>query len=154
MTVRERRSLPNSVRNKASRGWAPISPGHAHAGKRFADAAGPAFKADGHALPFLSTRRAQIWDFTPSSSSSALAPCSPCSFASVALPPLASPARLRHHRCHVELDTIQRVSRPTAPPCRGRTAPSTHRRRGVEGARGGVRVAPTQGVRDLVRGLP
>jgi hypothetical protein len=56
--------------------FVPISLGHAHASERFADAAGLTFKADGRALPFSIARRARIWDFTPSSSSFALAPCS------------------------------------------------------------------------------
>jgi hypothetical protein len=137
MNAHGRHRLPNFAGIEASRGWVPISPGHAHAGERFADAAGPVVKADRRALPFLTARQARIWDFTPSSSSSALAPCSPRSFASVAPPPLVSPARSRPRRCHVELDAIpQCVSRAAAPPCRGRTAPSTHHRRGVEGARG------------------
>jgi hypothetical protein len=83
-----------------------------------------------------------------------LAPCSSRFLAPAAQPPLAPLVRLRPHCRHVKLDAIQHVSRPAAPPCRGSAAPSTHRRRGVEGARERVCVAPAQRVRGLVRGLP
>jgi hypothetical protein len=84
-------------------------PWHAHVGECFADVVGPTFKVDGRAPPLLTARGAWVWDFTLSSSSSAVAPCSLRSFASVAPPQLAPPNRLRLHRYHVELDAIQRV---------------------------------------------
>jgi hypothetical protein len=81
-------------------------------GERFADTTGLTFKASGRTNPFLTTRRARVWNFAfPSSSSSALALRSPHSSASAAPPPLAPPGRLRLHRRDVKLDAVQCVPR-------------------------------------------
>jgi hypothetical protein len=56
VTEQGRRKLPGSTGIEVSRRWAPVTPGHAHVGGCFADAVGPAFKANGHAPPFLIAR--------------------------------------------------------------------------------------------------
>jgi hypothetical protein len=45
--------LPGFAGIEASRERASISPGHMHAGERFADAAGPTFKVNDRALPLF-----------------------------------------------------------------------------------------------------
>jgi hypothetical protein len=122
----------------------------ARVGERFAVS-----KASGRTLPFLTVRRARVWDFAfPSSSSFAPALRSPCSSAFAALPPLAPPDRPRLCRSDVELDAVQCVPRAAASSRRGGSAPSAHRRRGVKGARQRVHAAPSQGVCSLICGLP
>jgi hypothetical protein len=142
------------TRIKASRGRAPVTSGHTHAGERFPNTVGLTFKAGGRAPSFLTMHRPKIWDFYSLPSTSALASRFFRFLAPATPPPLSPELRTKAHHRHVELDMLQCDLLDAAPPRRSRASPSTHRRRGVEGARGGVHAAPAQGVRRLIRGFP
>jgi hypothetical protein len=90
--------------------------GIAHAGERFADVVGPAFKAGSRAPHFLTARRLKFWDFTPLPSSSAFASRFSCSLAPAAPSQLAPEFRSKARYHHVKLDAVQCVPFDVAPP--------------------------------------
>jgi hypothetical protein len=154
MTARGRRRLSGFAGIEASRGRAPISPWHMHAGERFADVAGPTFKANGCTLPpFNSTPGTElgllsliIFLFPYAlllSLSCARSVATGCAAGS--LETLLPQCRTGRDQMCLATSYIA-LSRPDSSP---RSPPPWSGRR-----RRGVRATSAQGVCGLVRGLP